>query len=301
MPGEEKVTVEVEGRRLGLTNLGKQLFPDGTTKGQLLDYYSRIAPVLLPHLADRPLTLKRYPNGTQAGFFYEKNAPRGRPDWVRTVTLPAPGSTKSRETIDYVVCGDLPTLVWVANLASVELHTPQYRVDADGAALPSDQLVLDLDPGAPAALADCARVALLLRDELGGVLPGPVQAKTSGNKGMQLVAPWSAAAADDSSSVAAKALAERLERAHPTLVVSRMAKVLRPGKVLVDWSQNNRAKTTVSVYSLRARELPAVSAPVSWAEVEAAAEGAPLLLTASDVLARVAAHGDPFAGLTRSH
>lgn len=293
MPGEEKVTVEVEGRRLALSNLGKQLFPDGTTKGQLLDYYSRIAPVLLPHLADRPLTLKRYPNGTQAGFFYEKNAPRGRPDWVRTVNLPAPGSTKSRETIDYVVCADLATLVWVANLASVELHTPQYRVDAAGAPLPSDQLVLDLDPGAPAALPDCARVALLLRD----LVDGPLLAKTSGNKGMQLVAPWSATAADDSSSVAAKALAERLEREHPALVVSRMAKVLRPGKVLVDWSQNNRAKTTVSVYSLRARELPSVSAPVTWAEVEAIAAGNPLLLTADDVLARVASDGDPFAAL----
>lgn len=144
-----RVTVDVGARQLSLSNLGKQLYPDGTTKGQVLDYYRRVAPALLPHLRGRPLTMKRYPHGTDGSFFYEKTAPRGRPAWVRTVTLPAPGSTRSRETIDYVVCDDLATLVWCANLASIELHTPQYRVSDGGEPMPSDQLVLDLDPGAP--------------------------------------------------------------------------------------------------------------------------------------------------------
>lgn len=294
-----KVTVEVEGRRLALSNLGKPLYPDGTTKGQVIDYYTRVAPVLLPHLAGRPLTLKRYPNGTAAGYFYEKNAPRGRPDWVRTVRLPAPRSTRSREMIDYVVCGDLPTLVWVANLASVELHTPQFRVDGAGAALPSDQLVIDLDPGDPAALPECCAVALLLRALLGELRPGaPLLAKTSGSKGLQLLAPWDPGdGSAGSSSDFARGLAERLERERPALVVSRMTKALRPGKVLIDWSQNSRAKTTVSAYSLRARERPTVSAPVGWDEVAACAAGAPLSLLADDVLARTAAAGDPLAAL----
>ncbi len=287
-----RIAVEVEGRQLTLSNLAKPLYPDGTTKGQVIDYYTRVAPVLLLHLRGRPLTMKRYPHGSDGSFFYEKNAPRGRPDWVRTVNLPAPGSTKSRETIDYVVCDDLATLVWCANLASLELHTPQYRVGDDGGPLPSDQLVLDLDPGPPAALRECAVVALRLRE----FLPATARVKTSGSKGLQVVAPWDGTADGDPSTFA-KLLAEGLEAALPDLVVSRMLKVLRPGKVLVDWSQNARSKTTVSVYSLRARDHPTVSAPVSWDEVAEMAAGAPLSFTSVEVLARVAAAPDPFAHL----
>jgi len=286
----ERVPVDIEGRHLVLSNLAKPLFADGTTKGQLLDYYSRVAPVLLPHLAGRPLTMKRYPAGTAAPYFFEKNAPSHRPDWVPTVRLPAPGSGKGRETIDYLLVDSLATLVWVANLASVELHTPQYRVDGDGAALGSDQLVVDLDPGPPAGIRECCQVALLLRP----LLPEPVVAKTSGNKGLQLYTRWD----DGDPSTYARALGERTEREHPARVVSRMTKALRPGKVLVDWSQNNRAKTTVSVYSVRARDTATVSAPVTWDEVSAGADGAaPLVLTVADVLQRIARDGDLFAPL----
>ena len=290
-----KVVVDVEGRQLALSNLDKQLWPDGTSKGVYLDYISRIAPVLLPHLAGRPLTMKRYPEGALGHAFFEKNAPSHTPDWVRTVTLPAPGSTKAREEISYVVVEELATLVWAANLAALELHTPQWRVGPRGAARPPDQLVIDLDPGAPATVVECCQVALLLRP----LLDDPV-AKTSGSKGLQLYTRWSSgsAAGAGSPSDFARGLAEQLEREHPDLVVSRMAKVLRPRKVLVDWSQNNPAKTTVSVYSVRARDAATVSTPVTWDEVSACAHGdAPLSFSTADVLARVDAHGDLFAPL----
>jgi bifunctional non-homologous end joining protein LigD len=291
------VTVEVEGRRLRLSNLDKVLYPDtGRTKGEVIDYYTRIAPVLLPHLADRPLTVKRYPNGVDGAFFFEKNAPRGTPEWVRTATLPVPGSTMNRDEISYVVVSELPTLVWLANLAALELHTPQWTVGPRGGVRGADQLVLDLDPGAPASIVECCQVALLLRDLLvdDGLTPLP---KTSGSKGLQVYAAVAETPADRTSDYAQR-LAKRLEQERPELVVSRMAKSLRPGKVLVDWSQNNAAKTTVSVYSLRARPLPTVSTPVSWDEVAAAAKSRDRLsFVSDDVLARVAADGDLFAPL----
>jgi bifunctional non-homologous end joining protein LigD len=294
---QSSVNVEVEGRRLKLSNLDKVLYPDtGFSKGEVIDYYTRIAPVLLPHLAGRPLTVKRYPNGVDANFFFEKNAPRGTPDWVRTVTLPVPGSTMHRDTIDFVVVEELATLVWLANLAALELHTPQWTVGPRDGIRGADQLVLDLDPGAPAAIAECARVALLLRDVLAADGLTAV-AKTSGNKGMQVYAPIAAAPPEQASDYAHE-LAKRLEKDQPDLVVSRMTKSLRPGKVLVDWSQNAGAKTTVSLYSLRARPVPSASTPVSWDEVEACAAGTErLAFTAGDVLARVAADGDLFAPL----
>jgi bifunctional non-homologous end joining protein LigD len=290
---EQKVTVDVEGRHLTLSNLGKVLYPEaGFTKGEVVDYYTRIAPVLLPHLADRALTVKRYPNGVHEHFFYEKNAPRGAPDWVRTVTLPSPGSTKNRETIDYVVVEELPTLVWLANLAALELHVPQWRVPRRARKPRTDLVVFDLDPGPPAAIAECCEVALRLREELraDGLTPF---AKTSGSKGMQVSAP---VRADDPGAPSdyAHALARRLERELPDLVVSRMTKSLRPGKVLVDWSQNNPAKTTVAPYSLRAKDTPTVSTPLRWSEVEAGGE---LSFTSDQVLARVAEHGDLWAGV----
>ena len=164
----EKVLVEVDGHRLSLSNLGKVLYPEtGFTKGEVIDYYTRIAPVLLPHLAHRPLTVKRYPNGVDAPFFFEKNAPRGTPSWVRTLTLPVPGSTMNRDTIDFVVVEQLPTMVWLANLAALELHVPQWHVPKRARKPRTDTLVFDLDPGPPATIAECCEVALALREQIG--------------------------------------------------------------------------------------------------------------------------------------
>jgi bifunctional non-homologous end joining protein LigD len=280
-----EVMVDVEGQHLKLTNLEKVLYPNGFTKGQVLDYYSRIAPVMLPHLADRAVTRKRYPNGVEGQMFFEKNAPRGTPPWVRTVDLPSPGSTKNRETIEYVVIDDLPTLVWTANLASLELHTHMWKV---GRKTP-DLVVFDLDPGPPASIVECCQVALRLRD----CLDLELYCKTSGNKGMQV---YAKAPVRDTSAFARK-VAEDLERAHPDLVVSRMTKAVRPGKVLVDWSQNNGAKTTVTVYSLRARHEPTASTPVTWEEVEQCSNASDLVFTSEDVLFRVEELGDLFAPL----
>jgi bifunctional non-homologous end joining protein LigD len=250
---------------------------------------------MLPHLAGRPATRKRYPDGVDGQSFFEKNAPSHTPRWVRTVTLPVPGSSKDREVIDYVVVDDLPTLVWLANLAALELHVPQWTVDRRGRPRGSDLLVFDLDPGAPATIAECTRVALMLRDLLtdDGLEPYP---KTSGSKGMQLYAAIRPVDGDKTSAYA-RSLAGRLARAHPDLVVSQMAKNLRPGKVFVDWSQNNSAKTTVAPYSLRARQLPTVSTPLTWDEVESCDSAEDLRFMAPDVLARVEDHGDLFGPL----
>ena len=287
----ENVTVDVDGRHLQLTNLDKVLYPQtGFTKGEVIDYYTRIAPVLLPHLADRPMTVKRYPNGVDAAFFFEKNAARGTPEWVRTVRLPVPGSTMNRETIDYVVVEELATLVRLANLAALELHVPQWRIPPNGKPR-TDLIVFDLDPGPPATSAECCEVAVLLRD-LVAADGLTLFAKTSGSKGMQVSAPVEV---DDPERTSQYALwvAQQLERARPDLVVSRMTKSLRPHKVLVDWSQNNRAKTTVAPYSLRARDEQTVSTPVGWDEVE---QGGLLRFTSAHVLERVGELGDVFAG-----
>jgi bifunctional non-homologous end joining protein LigD len=287
--------VDVEGRTLKLTNLDKVLFPEvGLTKGEVIAYYTAVAPVLLPHLAGRPLTVKRYPNGVDGMFFFEKNASRGKPDWVRTARLPAPGSTKNRDEIDYIMVEELATLVWLANLAALELHTPQWTVGPRDGVRGADQLVLDLDPGAPAAIGECCRVALLLRDRLVDAGLEPV-AKTSGSKGLQVYAAIKETPADTVNAWAHE-LAKAVEAEHADLVVSRMTKALRPGKVLVDWSQNNAAKTTVSVYSLRARPTATVSTPVSWDEVADAAGGAPLAFTQAEVLGRLE-QGDLFGPL----
>jgi bifunctional non-homologous end joining protein LigD len=286
----QKVPVEVEGRKLALSNLDKVLYPAaGFTKAQVIDYYQRIAPVLLPHIAGRPVTIKRYPDGVDGKFFFQKNAP-AHPDWVPTATLASPGSTKSRDTIDYVLGGDLPTLIWAANLAALELHTPMWRYPHAGE---PDLLVFDLDPGPPATVVECCAVALLLRPLLAGRGLEPV-AKTSGGKGLQIYAAVSGMTSEQTSDLA-KDLAEQLEEDEPDLVVSRMTKALRPGKVLIDWSQNNAAKTTIAPYSLRAREQPTVSTPVGWDEVEACTQARDLVFTADDVLTRVDADGDLFA------
>jgi bifunctional non-homologous end joining protein LigD len=292
-PDAQKIPVEVEGRKLALSNLDKVLYPAaGFTKAQVIDYYQRIAPVLLPHIAGRPVTIKRYPDGVDGNFFFQKNAPAGRPDFVPTGRVPSPGSTRSRDTIDYVLGGDLPTLIWAANLAALELHTPMWRFPQIGE---PDLLVFDLDPGPPATVVECCAVALLLRPLLTGLGLDPV-AKTSGGKGLQLYAAVSEMSSEQTSDLA-KGLAERLEQDEPKLVVSRMTKALRPRKVLIDWSQNNAAKTTIASYSLRAREQPTVSTPVSWEEVEACRRPADLVFTADDVLGRVDRSGDLLARL----
>ncbi|MQA87763.1 MAG: ATP-dependent DNA ligase [Streptosporangiales bacterium] len=316
---DAKVRVQVEGRQLTLSNLEKVLYPEvGFTKGEVLDYYTRIAAVLLPHLAGRPVTLKRYPDGVSGGFFFEKNRPSHTPAWVRTARLPSPGSTMQRETIEYVLVEDLPTLVWCANLAALELHVPMWRVDLNAGGTKAaaahrerregrgrearredhreaDLMVFDLDPGAPATIVECCRVACLLRDELSadGLR---AWAKTSGQKGLQVYVPLRKTLSTQTSAYA-KEVAQRLERGHAKLVVSRMAKALRPGKVLVDWSQNNAAKTTVAVYSLRAQPTPTVSAPLTWEEVESCRRSEQMRFTSDMVLRRVARHGDLLAPL----
>ncbi|RKR89838.1 bifunctional non-homologous end joining protein LigD [Micromonospora pisi] len=300
MPAE-KVRVEVEGRNLEVSNLDKVLYPGvGFTKGEVIDYYTRIAPVLLPHLRDRPLTRIRYPNGVGESFFFEKNAPASTPDWVRQERLPAPGSSKGRDELDYVVADDLPTLVWLANLAALELHTPQWRVGTRRQGDPRpDLMVVDLDPGAPAALAECCVVAVRMRDRLAedGIASYP---KTSGKKGMQLCCPIAGKQSADEVSAYARRVAEELERGEPKLVTAKMAKRLRPGKIFIDWSQNNAAKTTVAPYSLRAGAVPAASAPLTWDEVEAVTSGevgAVRQFTAAEVLDRAQEYGDLMAEL----
>ena len=290
----ERMAVQIDGRDVELSNLDKVLYPAaGFTKGEVIDYYTRIAPVLLPHLSGRAVTRIRFPNGVDGMNFFEKNKPAGTPPWVRLETLPVPGSTKSRETIDFVVVDDLPTLVWLANLAALELHTPQWRINE----LP-DLLVVDLDPGAPAGLTECCAVAVLMRDRLAadGVAAYP---KTSGKKGMQLCCPISGEQDAEVVSQYAKKVAEELSAHVPSSITAKMAKAVRPGKIFIDWSQNAAAKTTVAPYSLRAQPTPTASTPLTWEEVEAMATGAQPArqFTAGEVLQRVAEHGDLLADL----
>ncbi len=260
------------------------------TKGDAINYYARVAPALLPHLAGRPLTRVRYPNGVDEARFFEKRAPKGTPEWVRTAPI-----VMGREgELDFIVCDDLATLTWLGQLAALELH-PSLSL-ADDPETPT-VLVLDLDPGPPASIVECCQVALTIRAlfERLGLEAFP---KTSGSKGLQLYAPLNSAVGYDDTKPFAHTLAQALERSEPKLVLSRMKKELREGKVFVDWSQNDRAKTTVAVYSLRAKDHPTASTPLHWDEVsEAAAKGDPDLLRfeADEVLDRVAEHGDLFA------
>ncbi|MFC5285435.1 non-homologous end-joining DNA ligase [Actinokineospora guangxiensis] len=294
MAGE--VLVDVDGQRMRLSNLDKVLYPEaGFTKGEVINYYSRVAPVLLPHLADRPVTFRRFPDGVAKAGFFDKNASRHAPDWIRTVTIATPGSSTGAETLDFAVLGDLPSVVWAANMAGLELHVPQWTVGPRGGKRLPDRLVFDLDPGEPATVVECCAVALRLREVLVAAGMDPV-AKTSGNKGMQVCAAVRTAA-ESTPSEFAKALAEEFERQTPGLVLSRMARNLRPGKVFIDWSQNNPQKTTVAPYSLRARAQPTVSTPLTWDEVAACGSPSDVRFTADEVLDRVAEHGDLFAPL----
>lgn len=277
--------MSVEGRRLSVSNLDKALYPDGTTKGDVIAYYSAVAPVLLPHLRRRPLTLRRWPDGTAAPGFFEKNVARTAPEWVHQVDLPVPGSTKDRDTIRFVTVDDLPSLVWVANLAGLELHVPQWRLDDQDRPGPPDRLVVDLDPGSPADILTCCAVARRVREVAAdaGLETWPT---TSGGKGLQLYARLDGSMTWQEARGLAQAWAEQLERT-TDVVVSRMDTRLRRGKVLLDWSQNHAGKTTISPYSLRGRELPSVATPLTWAEVEDAEDPAVLRFGPADVLARV--------------
>ncbi len=291
--GEDR-QVEVDGRELKLTNLDKVLYPKaGFTKGEVVDYYAKVAPALVPHLAGRALTLRRFPEGvddSEAAFF-EKRCPKHRPEWVRTATVEAgPRAGK----IDFCVCEDLPTLVWMAQLAALELH-PSLSL-AKTPNLPT-VLVFDLDPGPPADILDCCRVGLRLRDLFDhfGLECLP---KTSGSKGLQVYVPLNTRVSYERTKPFARAIAQLLEKQTPDRVVSKMKKAERRGKVFVDWSQNHRRKTTIAVYSLRARERPTVSTPVGWDEVEGAIErddASSLVFEAGDVLTRIDRHGDLFA------
>jgi bifunctional non-homologous end joining protein LigD len=286
-----KSTLNVAGKTLEVSNLNKVLYPEtGFTKGQVIDYYIRIAPVLLPHLKNRPVTMKRYPDGVAGFFFYEKQAPAHRPAWVKTTEVPA---SREEGHIDYCLFNDLPTLVWAANLADLELHTFLHR----GTNLNRPTaLAFDLDPGPPADVISCGRVALWLREIVEG-MQLECFPKTSGSKGLQLYVPLNTATTYEKTKEVAHALAERLEREHPKEVVSRMSKALRKGKVFIDWSQNDEHKTTINAYSLRARPHPTVSTPLLWKEVEAAVkkkDAKRLVFETEDVLARVKKHGDLF-------
>ena len=286
--------VEVDGRELKLTNLDKVLYPAvGFTKGEVVDYYAKVADAMVPHLSGRAVTLRRFPEGVEDldSAFFEKRCPKHRPKWVKTTSVRAGPNAGN---IDFCVCDGRPTLIWMAQLASIELHP---SLSLGRAPTRPTVLAFDLDPGPPADIVDCCRVAIRLREMFGhfGVQSFP---KTSGSKGMQVYVPINKKTSYDVTKPFAKAIAQLMEKQTPDLVVSKMKKVEREGKVMVDWSQNHRSKTTIAVYSLRARERPTVSTPITWEEVERAADsgdGSHLVFEADDVLKRIEQHGDLFA------
>jgi bifunctional non-homologous end joining protein LigD len=300
---ERPTVVETGGRRLAVTNLDKVLYPEtGFTKGDVIWYYAHVAPVMLPHLAQRPVTFTRYPNGVDGKSFFEKHVPASAPDWLPTVKVPrssrGAGGAEG-EPIEYCLLSEEAALAWSANLAALELHVPLWRSVVDGEYGPFDLMVFDLDPGAPADIVDCCTVAGWLREvlEADGYRAHP---KTSGSKGLQLYVPLDPPRVWTDVHVEARRIAVDVERDHRDLVVSRQRRDLRPGKVLIDWSQNHAAKTTIAVYSLRARARPTASTPVRWDEVEACLEArdpALLQFEAGDVLERIELHGDLFAPL----
>jgi bifunctional non-homologous end joining protein LigD len=291
MAGNSDTTLEVEGHKITVSSLDKILYPEvGFTKGDVINYYIRIAPVLLPHVKDRALTLKRYPNGVDGPFFYEKACPSHRPPWVETT--PVYVAAKAR-TIDYCLANDLPTLVWAANLADLEIHTSLARSKYPDR---PTSVVFDLDPGPPADIVKCCKVGLWLRDILAGDGLDSYP-KTSGSKGLQIYAPLNTKTTFEQTKIYAHSLAERLEREHPEDVVSKSAKALRKNKVLVDYAQNDPHRTTVCVYSLRAKKQPTVSTPVTWVEVEKCLrqkEADLLIFDTKQTLKRVEKHGDLF-------
>jgi bifunctional non-homologous end joining protein LigD len=287
----DKSQLQIDGTTVEVSNLNKVFYPEtGFTKGQIIDYYVKVSPVLLPHLKDRPITLKRYPDGVGGFFFYEKQCPPHRPKWIETTKVPR---TEGGD-INYCVISSLSALVWAANLADLELHVFLHR--APKIEQPNS-LVFDLDPGPPADILDCCKVALQMK-KLFEKLKLKCFPKTSGSKGIQVYVPLNSPVKYEKTKPFAHEVAIQLEKAFPDLVVSNMQKALRKGKVLVDWSQNDSHKTTVCVYSLRAKEHPTVSTPVTWEEVEAALKKKntrKLTFESDEVLKRIEKHGDLFA------
>ena len=299
-PSGEEIRVDVEGRTLKLSNLDKVLYPrTGTTKGEVLNYYAQVAPVMLPLLQDRPVTRVRWPNGVEGNRFFEKNAPAGTPRWVRTADVPTTGSrgeSRHGDRLVFPIIDDLATLTWAANLAALELHVHQWTVDKKGHPRGADRLVIDLDPGEGAGLHECCQVALLVRDKL---TERKLDARpvTSGSKGLHLYAHLPRRQDSEKTSETAKTIAEELQAEHPKQVTATMTKAKRSGKVFLDWSQNAGSKTTVSPYSLRGVERPLVATPVTWDEVQQGADD-PLGLDQfryDEVLVRVEEHGDLFS------
>ena len=300
MSPEQRTVIEVDGRRLSVSNLDKVLYPEaGFTKADVIWYYVHVAPFLLPHVQGRPLTMTRYPDGVTGKSFFEKHSARKPPGWARCVRVPRSDRGGGAGFIEQIVIDDLATLVWVANLAALELHVPQWRSVSDGAYGLVDLIVFDLDPGAPATIVECCAVAGWLRVELEsrGLVALP---KTSGSKGLQLYARLDPPRSWDQAHGQAREIAQLMEREHPGHVLSNMRRDLRKGKVLIDWSQNHAAKTTIAPYSLRALAVPTVSTPLTWDEVQQGAEGGGerLVFLALDVLERVESVGDLFATLS---
>lgn len=301
MADAEQVPVRIDGRQLTLSNLDKVMYPaTDTTKGEVLHYYTQVAGPLLRVLAGRPVTRIRWPHGVADMSFFEKNLPPGAPGWLPRVTLPSSGSRGTGDSVTYPLLTDVAGLTYLANLASLEFHVPQWRLVDDLPDVP-DRLVIDLDPGAPAGLTECAQVALVVRERLASVGLTRTVPVTSGSKGMQIYAALDADAATAMTSEqvreGAKELAQQLTRELPDLVVWKMTKSMRPGKVLLDWSQNTAAKTTIAPYSLRGREQPFAAAPRTWQEISDGAAAADSLtqLSFDQVLQRFAEHGDLFA------
>ena len=288
MPASERTWVEIGERRLSVSNLDKVLYPlVGFTKAQVIDYYVRIAPTMLQHIGDRGVTLRRWPNGVNEQSFFEKRCPSHRPEWMKTCG--GPGDRGG--SIDYCRVGEVAAIAWTANMAALEIHAPMARC---GDIETPTMVVFDLDPGAPATIVECCQVAQDVR-ELLDHLGLEVFAKTSGSKGMQLYVPLNTVHTHEQASSFALAVGQLLEKQFPQRVVVTMAKVARPNKVFIDWSQNSRHKTTIAPYSLRAMERPTVSTPIDWDEVAAGADGEPLIFEAADVLERVEERGDLFA------
>lgn len=295
----DEVRVDVDGRTMKISNLGKVLYPEtGTTKGEVLNYYARVAPVLLPHVVDRAVTRIRWPNGTDQAQFFEKNLPVGAPDWLRSATFASTGSRGGGDSITYPVIESLADLTYLANLASLELHVHQWKVGRNNRPRNPDRMVIDLDPGPPAGLHECARVALLVRDRLeqAGLRCAPV---TSGSKGLHLYAALPGRKNAEEVRDQAQEVARELSMEQPGLVLWKMTKSLRGGKVFLDWSQNTAAKTTIAPYSLRGRAAPYVAAPRTWDEIEDGADDPEALrqLTMDEVLTRVDEDGDVFGDL----
>ncbi len=304
MPEQSRLTVEVAGRRLAVSNLDKIMYPaTETTKGEVLNYYARVGPTMLRHLGRRPVTRVRWPHGVEGPSFFEKNVPSGVPSWLPTVTVSSHGRDPDvhpeRDRVVYPLVLDLADLTYLVNLASLELHVHQWQVDDDGLPLHPDRLVIDLDPGSGTGLRECAQVALWVRPQLAAMGLSTTVPVTSGSKGMQLYAALPGQHSADDIRSLAQHLAQDLTKAHPELVVWKMTKSLRPGKVFLDWSQNTAAKTTICPYSLRGKAAPYVAAPRTWDEVErgAARDGALSQLLLEDVLARLDEQGDLAAPL----